>query len=221
MKRKYYMRGLGAGIMATCIILMLGLFFAGVPMTDAAIKKRARALGMVEASEASGDATSRTLKEHQEEQKKKNGTGSKTTTTTNKDGDVTTVTNKKADPLENKDDGKNSSTDASSEENSSDDKSDSTSSKKDSDTEKAKDSSTSKKSTGDSAQKKNVSITITGGDSSLSVGKKLQNAGLVSSASAFDDYLEQNGYDHVIRTGTFSIKEGSSYHDIAKEITGR
>ncbi len=223
MKRKYYMRGLGVGIIATSLILMLGLFFSGLPMTDAAVKRRARALGMVEANEASGDASSRTLKELQEEQEKKAGSDAKvkTTTTTNSDGDVTTVTEKEADPLEKKKDGKNSSTDASSKENSSDSKSESSSSKKSSDTEKAKESTTSKKNTEDSGQKKNISITITGGDSSLSVGKKLQSAGLVSSASAFDDYLEQNGYDHVIRTGTFSIAQGSSYRDIAREITGR
>lgn len=222
MKRKYYMRGLGVGIIVTSLILMLGLFFSGLPMTDAAVKRRARALGMVEANEASGDASSRTLKELQEEQEKKAGSDAKvkTTTTTNSDGDVTTVTEKEADPLEKKKDGKNSSTDASSKENSSDSKSESSSSKKSSDTEKAKESTTSKKNTEDSGQK-NISITITGGDSSLSVGKKLQSAGLVSSASAFDDYLEQNGYDHVIRTGTFSIAQGSSYRDIAREITGR
>ena len=221
MKKKYYMRGLGVGIIATALILILGLFFSGVPMTDAAIKKRARALGMVDSAEASGDAASRTIKELQEEKQKKTGSDAKTTTTTNSDGDVTTTTTKIADPTQKKDDGKNSSTDQKSSENSNDDKSDSKSSKTDSDTSKSENSSKSSKNTKDSAQTKIVSITIQGGDTSLSVGKKLQSAGLVSSASAFNDYLEQNGYDHVIHTGTYSISKGSSYKEIAKAITGR
>ena len=216
MKKKYYMRGLGVGIIATALILMLGLFFSGVPMTDAAIKSRARALGMVDAS---GDADSRTIKELQQEQQKNTKSDSTTKTTTNSDGDVTTTTTKTAGPAEKKSDGKDSSTDQTSSENSTDDKSDSKSSKSASDADKSANSSKSSKNTEDSGQKKNVSITISGGDNSLSVGKKLQNAGLVSSASAFNDYLEQNGYDHVIRTGTFSIKEGSSYKEIANAIT--
>ncbi|MGN0241597.1 MAG: hypothetical protein ACI4CS_07920 [Candidatus Weimeria sp.] len=221
MKRKYYMRGLGVGIIATALILMLGLFFSGVPMTDAAVKRRARALGMVDSENASGDASSRTIKELQEEQKKKTGSDAKTTTTTSSDGDVTTTTTKTADPTEKKDDGRDSSTDKTSQANSDDSKSDSKSAKTDSDTTKSESSSKSADNTADSASDKKISITIQGGDTSLSVGKKLQSAGLISSASAFNDYLEQNGYDQIIHTGTYSIKEGSSYREIAKAITGK
>lgn len=221
MKKKYYMRGLGVGIIVTALILMLGLFLSGVPMTDAAIKRRARALGMVDSTEASGDASSRTLKELQEEKQKKTSSDAKTTTTTSSDGDVTTTTTKTFDPTQKKDDGKSSSTNQKSSENSDDDKAASKSSKTDSDKSKSVSSSKSDKNTKDSAQTKNVSITIQGGDSSLSVGKKLQNAGLISSASTFNDYLEQNGYDHIIHTGTYSISKGSSYKEIAEAITGR
>lgn len=221
MKKKYYMRGLGVGIIATALILMLGLFFSGVPMTDAAVKKRARALGMVESSEASGDAQSRTIKELQEEQQKKSKSGTKTKKTVDSDGDVTTVTTKKADPAEKKNDGKDSSTDQKSSKNSNDDKSVSKTSKTVSDITKSENSSKTAENTEDSGQKKNVSITISGGDNSMSVGRKLQSAGLITSANAFNDYLEQNGYDHVIRTGTFSIKQGSSYREIAQAITRR
>ncbi len=221
MKRKYYMRGLGVGIIATALILMIGLFFSGVPMTDAAVKRRARALGMVDSTDASGDAKSRTIKELQEEQQKKTGSDAKTTTTTSSDGDVTTTTTKTADPTQKKDDGRDSSTDQTSSDNSDDSKSDSKSSKTDTSATKSENSAKSDTNTKDSSQTKSVSITIQGGDTSLSVGKKLESAGLISSASAFNDYLEQNGYDHVIHTGTYSITKGSSYKEIAKAITGK
>lgn len=48
---------------------------------------------------------------------------------------------------------------------------------------------------------------------------KLQEAGLVSSASEFDRYLYQNGYDKRIRTGVFEIPAGADAEEIAKIIT--
>ena len=229
MKRKYYMRGLGVGIVATCLIFMLGLFFLGVPMTDAAVKKRARALGMTDQTSASGDASSRTLKELQEEKEKKAGSDAevKTTTTVDSDGTKTTVTEKKADPIEKKKDGKSSSNDPSSKDNKKDYKSSSvakssSSTKPSSSTKKAgKLESTASSNNTVPSESKSVAISIASGDTSFSVGKKLQNAGLVTSAKAFDDYLENNGYDHVIRAGTFKIRQGSSYREIAKAITGK
>ena len=64
-------------------------------------------------------------------------------------------------------------------------------------------------------------ITIVSGDSSYRVAQKLEDAGIVASASAYDLYLCNNGYDRYIRTGSFSIPAGSSDQDIAKMITGR
>ena len=64
-------------------------------------------------------------------------------------------------------------------------------------------------------------ITIVSGDSSYRVAQKLEDAGIVASASAYDLYLCNNGYDRYIRTGSFNIPAGSSDQDIAKMITGR
>ena len=64
-------------------------------------------------------------------------------------------------------------------------------------------------------------ITIVSGDSSYRVAQKLEDAGIIPSASAYDLYLCNNGYDRYIRTGSFSIPAGSSDQDIAKLITGR
>ena len=64
-------------------------------------------------------------------------------------------------------------------------------------------------------------ITINSGDSSYTVAKKLADVGVVSSASTFDTFLCQNGYDKSLRTGTFSIPTDASDEQIARIVTGR
>lgn len=66
-----------------------------------------------------------------------------------------------------------------------------------------------------------IVITIVRGDSSDSVSRKLEEAGLVDSATAYDKYLCQNGYDKSIRTGNFEIPADATGEEIAKLITGR
>lgn len=66
-----------------------------------------------------------------------------------------------------------------------------------------------------------VSVTIVSGDGSYTVAKKLEEAGAVSLASAFDDFLCQNGYDKRLRTGTFQIPAGASDEQIAKIVTNQ
>lgn len=63
------------------------------------------------------------------------------------------------------------------------------------------------------------SIQVNSGEGSYTVSVKLQEAGLVSSASEFDRYLYENGYDKKIRTGVFEIPAGADAETIAKIIT--
>ena len=53
MKRKYYMRGLGVGILATSMLFLIAMTVMGYPMNDDDIRRKAAALGMVEASDTS------------------------------------------------------------------------------------------------------------------------------------------------------------------------
>lgn len=64
-------------------------------------------------------------------------------------------------------------------------------------------------------------LQINSGDSSDRVARKLQDAGIVSSAAEFDLFLCNNGYDRYIRTGTYNIPAGSTDREIADMITGR
>lgn len=66
-----------------------------------------------------------------------------------------------------------------------------------------------------------VTLVIKSGASSVSVSKDLAEAGLVSDAGEYDRYLCGNGYDKILRVGTYEIAVGSSEEEIAKIITGK
>ena len=64
-------------------------------------------------------------------------------------------------------------------------------------------------------QGESVTIQIVSGDSSLTVCKKLAQAGLITSANEYDSYLCRNGYDKRIRAGSFEIPVGAGEEEIA------
>lgn len=64
-------------------------------------------------------------------------------------------------------------------------------------------------------------ITIVSGMWSDQVARELQAMGVVESATDFDQYLIKNGYANRIVVGTFQIPEHASYEEIAKIITNR
>lgn len=63
-------------------------------------------------------------------------------------------------------------------------------------------------------------ITVSGGDGSYTVARKLADVGVVTSAESFDNFLCQNGYDKRLRTGTFFIPADASDEQIARIVTG-
>lgn len=64
-----------------------------------------------------------------------------------------------------------------------------------------------------------VTLVIGRGESSTTVSKNLKRAGIVEDAAAFDRFLCNNGYDKKIITGTYEIPYGASEEVIAKIIT--
>lgn len=72
-----------------------------------------------------------------------------------------------------------------------------------------------------SMQVKVQRVTIVSGDGSYSVALKLKEAGVVTSAETFDDYLCEKGYDKKLHTGTFQIPTDASDEQIARIITGQ
>lgn len=64
-----------------------------------------------------------------------------------------------------------------------------------------------------------VEISIVKGMWSDAVSEALENAGLVEDGGDFNDFLSDNGYASFISVGTYEIKMGASYSEIAKIIT--
>lgn len=72
-----------------------------------------------------------------------------------------------------------------------------------------------------------VQITISSGDDSGTVTRKLETAGVIPNAAEYDLYLRQHGYDRKLSTGTKSISidpnmsDGEKWRKITEIITGR
>lgn len=64
-----------------------------------------------------------------------------------------------------------------------------------------------------------VTVVIRSGDSSESVSKRLEEAGLVSSASAYNQFLCGNGYDKRLAAGSHEIPVGATEEEIARALT--
>lgn len=62
-------------------------------------------------------------------------------------------------------------------------------------------------------------FTINDGDWGEKVSSKLEDMGIVDSASKFNKYLEDNGYSGVIRSGTYDLSPDDTYKEIAEKIT--
>ena len=63
-----------------------------------------------------------------------------------------------------------------------------------------------------------VTIVIVRGDSSYTVSRRLVEAGLIEDARGFDTFLVDNGYSKTIRTGTYKIPLGATWEEIARII---
>ena len=222
MERKYYLRGLGIGIVVTAIIM--GIATSGKRgMTDEEIIARAKELGMVEntvlsekteeeaETEAAVDianAEDATEKSAIEETKKPE-------TSTEQKQNTTEETEKPETSEEQKE---NTTEETKKPETSTEQKQNTTEETKKPETSTERQTTADKKEDITSAVVK--TITVNSGDGSYTVAKKLAEAGVVTSAENFDTYLCQNGYDKKLRTGNFSIPADASDEQIARIVTG-
>lgn len=64
-----------------------------------------------------------------------------------------------------------------------------------------------------------IQITISRGDDSGTISRKLYNAGLIENADEYDAFLMQHGYDKKLSTGTKNISATDSWQEIAEKLT--
>lgn len=81
--------------------------------------------------------------------------------------------------------------------------------------------STQDNSTDGADQTKMIVITINSGDSSETVSKKVEQAGLVASAEEYNRFLCANGYDKKLNVGKHEIPAGADETEIAKRLIGK
>lgn len=249
MEKKYYFRGLGLGIIVTAVIM--GIALSGGTkkreMTDEEVIARAKELGMIEdtrllepsdeegedAKPEEGDAAAADTPVKKDVAVKTEAELAKKDAETPKDSsgaDVTAETEQKPtvdtpEPVQTTTSKTSTETKAkadTNEMNKQDDEGNSarTGTEQNDDT-KPPSAGTGEGSDASPAPGGTKSVTIVSGDSSYTVAKKLETAGAVSSASAYDTYLCERGYDKKLRPGTFQIPVGATEEQIAKIVTGQ
>lgn len=62
-------------------------------------------------------------------------------------------------------------------------------------------------------------LTINDGDWAGKVSSKLEDMGIIGSASEFDKYLSDNGYSNVIKSGTYDVSPEDTFQELAEKIT--
>ena len=206
MKLKYYLRGLGIGMIVTALIL--GISFSNRQdqtsqiMTDDQIRERAAELGMVDSSELTLAALQDSAKQPTE------GTPEETTQTQEQNNieaePETTVPAETQATLEPETTQEPEATAEPEPEKT------------------AGPETTAEPEVTEAPQRtQTASITIQRGDDSGSASRRLYEAGLVENAKAFDNYLCNTGYSRSINPGTYEITPGTSEEEIAKIITGK
>ncbi len=195
MRVKYFIRGLGFGILITAIIL--GASYKS-KNSDEDIILRAKKLGMVFAEDVSGSAIELD-KRQTSEPVVTDDVPAASDTTDDPDADNTDGPDKEpADVYEANETPKPSDKLAQSD--------------------KPGDGS-GKGADSKPVSDKKIKFSIKSGDLASSVSKQLEKLGLIKDAREFNRYLSDNGYSVRIKVGDFTAEKGMSHEEIAKMIS--
>lgn len=226
MKFKYYLRGAGIGMITATIILAIAFLFHKGTMSDAEVIERALELGMVMDENPQGSTLSDTMDGKQDGQAGAENTvtdtGISDADTGVSDADTVLADTGISDADTSADTGV-SDTDTSADTDVSDtsaDTADPDVDVDDTDTSAAPEPDTDQQKPKEEKEKDTVTIVIRAGDVSRIISHRVARAGLVESAEEFNDYLGANDYDNRLRPGTYEIKKGATFEEIAKILTG-
>ena len=197
MKLKYYLRGMGIGIMITTLILIIAF---SIHKNDT-----------VQQEEPKQEAASKTVAEAQNSTQIPMDTETETEPATEQNNTEQADIQK---PTEKQKENETSVVSASTEEKESEEKA---SEQKTSET-KSSEEKTSEKNTPAAATEK-VRFEVGGGEYSDVICKRLLQAGLIDDADAFNKFLIQKDYDNLILPGVYDIPKGATYEEIAALLT--
>ncbi len=207
MKIRYYLRGLGLGILFTAVFFLIG-GNSKQTMSDEMIKERARELGMIENSVLAdlGNTV-------EEESLEASIEAVETETILEIESTVETEAESSIEETVEE------SVEESSVEEMVEVSEEETSKEAESEPESSTLEETSTPETVEESKPANgqvISIVVNKGEGSDTVSHRLYEAGLVDDPYAYDKYLMQNGYDRRIGAGEHLIPSGSSWQEIAQ-----
>lgn len=211
MKLKYFMRGLGTGIIFTTMVLAIS--YQNRPkqeLTDAQIVERAQQLGMI-SQEEQDKKMDKSLDHIEAETEKETQQPSGSPAATAKASVKPTETAKTtATPVSSKTPAPKATTKATP-----------TPMPTTKPTKKPAVAPTSKQTKQATSIQKamTVPVRIESGMGSGEVASYFKRAGAIQNATKFDQYLCQHGYASKIKTGSYQISTDASYYEIAKMIT--
>ena len=221
MKLRYYLRGLGIGIIVTAIIMS----FTRQPqeLTDAQIKAKARELGMVEEN-VLADLKKDAVSFQEEAEVKDVETAEVSEENVETEVSLEAVTEES---IDNEDvmsevtDSENSGSDeidsevVLGEDNNQENIIEETNSETNEEQLESVVEET------EESSEKYVVISINGGNGSEIVSKRLYEAGLVASETEYNKFLIKNGYDRKLRAGNHEIPVGAAEEEIAEILCGK
>ena len=208
MRLRYYLRGLGLGILfAVIIIAICGKGTEG-SLSDSQIMQRASELGMV----STENVKNHTLSNDTEAVKKENIQDTEPAVADNSTGDNAATGNNSATD-NNAVTANNAATDNAQQGQ----PADSQAQKNQAETQNAADTSTAIQPEADStpAETQYVTITVMDGEVCRDIAADLQSKGLVDDAEKFRIYMGETGYASFIHNGGFQLPVGASYEEIA------
>ena len=190
MRLKYYLRGLGLGIIFAVIIMMIGFHGNKQSMSDTEIIEKAKTLGMVEAKNISGTVADEYNSEKTD------------SSATNSDASSQKAETEQDSQMQ---DSQTAQEDTQQE---------------DTQQEAAQPAADAKQETVEPQDAVTTyTISVTSQDTWRTIAEKLKALNLVDDAEQFRIYMGQKGADHFIADGEHVIPQGASYDDIITILT--
>lgn len=214
MKFKYYLRGIGIGIIFASIIFLVA-YKENVPakMSNEEIIARAKQLGMVEANDPINKLIDKKSEDASDKDNISDNTEAEKETVASETVTTEITTEAITEAITTETTTETTTTEAVTTEALTTETSIVKDKKKDG---KLSDEG---KTTETSNNGEEVEITISRGSSSFPVCQKLFELGLIDDAAKYDDFLIEKGYANRISVGTHKLKKGMDYKTIAELIS--
>ncbi|MDY4069907.1 MAG: hypothetical protein SOY45_08525 [Lachnospiraceae bacterium] len=221
MRLKYYLRGLGIGIVVTAVIMGVSAERQKPVMTDEQIIARAKELGMVEQegilAEIAGESVAAV--DQTEEAKAEAPKQEEAKAETPEQEDAKAEAPKQEEAKAEAPKQEEAKAEAPKQEEAKAEAPEQEEVKAETPKTETADQETAKPET---VQKtSSVVVSIYPGEGSYTVSRKLAALGLVESADIYDKFLCQNSYDKKLCTGNYTITEGATADEIARILTKR